>query len=79
MRCVDQAGAFTSFAREAAEFDVAQSVVGLVYAMKRLEVLLEDHPNNANFLEIRAFLLEESRTLGRKFSGQGKQRGGHIR
>jgi hypothetical protein len=34
--------------------------------------LLKDVPENPNLLEIRSYLIEESRTLGRKYTGQGE-------
>ena len=67
-----QAGAFTSFAREAAEDEARDSVAGLSSSINQIEDLLVEYPENANLLELRAYLVEESRTLGRRFSGEGK-------
>jgi hypothetical protein len=70
---IQQAGARTSFAREAGEADTVKMCEGLRLSMEALGKLLENEPDNEGLLEKRAYLIEEVRTMGRRFTAEGKK------
>ena len=67
-----QAGAETSYAREAAEDEAALTIEGHTILLKAIDQLLRDYDGNYNLLQLRAHLVEETKTLGRRFSGAGE-------
>lgn len=68
---IRQAGAHTSFAREAGEADTVKICEGLRLSMEALGRLLENDPDNEGLLEKRAYLIEELRTMGRRYTSEG--------